>query len=297
MYWHCNNEGNSWYYMHASVAVFSASLLGRLFFKTSSIFGYRWIHKNTATIQSLGLSMVKISVFTKAKWVAGQHAFLRFPSVKVLANHPFTIVSICDSTSSETQEMVFLVRPQKGFSAVLHSMAVASPSSELTLSIDVGGPYGGLNYALERRYDSVILVAGGGGISAVLPELLHLSQLVGTENCITREIILVWAIRHGDALRWVREQLAQAVEAAPKDSITLKTFVTRGNEVIEKHVVNNEKTFNADEDVVSIASDPWSTEAKRPNLSQLIPSLVTLSRTFVLGMFPTCTFLIWLIMC
>jgi predicted ferric reductase len=281
MFWHCGNEGNSWYYLYASVAVFVVSLLGRLFLKTSSIFGMRWFQRNTATVQALGPSMVKVSVFTKSNWKPGEHAFLRFPTIRTFANHPFTIASIPDPKSTEHQEMVFLVRPYQGFSAILHSMAVASPSSELSLSVDVGGPYGGQGRAIERRYDSVVLVAGGGGISSVLPELLHLTRVLGTEKSVTQEVVLIWAVQHEDALEWVREQLIQAVEVAPEGSLTLKTFVTQSQEVVEKHVVTNEKSL--DFGTKPVISDLWTTDHRRPNLLKLIPTLMTLPRTVVLG--------------
>ena len=297
MFWHCGNEGNSWYYLYATVAIFGFSLLGRVFFKTSSIVGKRWFENNMATIQPLGRSMLKVCVFAPAteSWNTGQHVFLRFPSIRIFANHPFTIASIPANLGGDHQEMVFLIRPYRGFTAILHSMAVSSPSAELTLSVDVGGPYGGLGLALERRYQSVILVAGGGGISSVLPWLLQLAEKMRVgEDCLTREVILVWAVQHADAISWVREQLIQAVAIAPKNSIIIRPYVTRPQDVVdvakpsgtdgvlsEKDSKDESEKSDAEENDIA----QWAIEYGRPNLFEVVPNAVKHSRTVVLSKF------------
>jgi predicted ferric reductase len=196
MFWHCGNQSNSWYYLYATVVVFSLSLLGRLIFKTSAILGYNWSHQNFATVQCLDKSLLKVTVVTPSikPWSPGQHVFLRFLPIRVFANHPFTITSIF-KPSAEYQEMKFLIRPYRGFTAMLHSLAVASPSSELSLLVDVGGPYGGIGLALDKRYNAIILVAGCGGISSMLSWLLYLSRKLGRDDYLTNNAVLLWAFR------------------------------------------------------------------------------------------------------
>ncbi len=168
-------------------------------------------------------------------------------------------------------------------------MAVASPSSELSLPVDIGGPYGGLNRPLEKRYDTVILVAGGGGISSVLPWLICLAgkMAAGNEVCVTREVVLIWAIKDVDALEWVREQFEEALRIAPENSIRIKLFVTEGKEVANElpstEDLDVEKQAHLNVGTGEQGATRWTINHGRPDLRKEILSFVGESRTVVLG--------------
>jgi hypothetical protein len=61
-------------------------------------------------------SIIRILILSKMSWKPGQHVFLRFwalPGLHSYSMHPFTICSLPSSG-----EMVFFVRPHRGFTAV-----------------------------------------------------------------------------------------------------------------------------------------------------------------------------------
>ena len=87
-------------------------------------------------------------------WRPGQHVFLHFPNVSLFDNHPFTITSADEVTMQSTAAddpwvMSFFVRT-----------------------------YGGVDRELEVSFDNVILVVGVSGVTAYLPWLEHLSNLI-----------------------------------------------------------------------------------------------------------------------
>ena len=322
-------------------------MIGRVVFKMkiASRGGIKGVETSVEELDGGG--MMRVSVDTRGKctgegmrWSPGQHLFLRWPKIGVVDNHPFTIASVRDEAarSDEKEEgsplkrLRFLIKPHDGVTKKLAKHAsIHGPSKPLRAFID--GPYGGVNRPLEFLYESVILVAGGGGITAVLPWLVHLSRKMGTEGCVTREVRLVWTVKHRHALEWVAEDLREAIEVAPAGSVGIEYYVTvegEGSEVdvdsnhqVEKQQIR--KVSEARSDVIEVATaialeddrkfvrrytcDTVDIEAAmdmarvekivrvhtrefefgpglfgRPVLETLIPEMVRLERTIVVGM-------------
>lgn len=219
-------------------------------------------------------------------WRPGQHSFIRFPTLGFLQNHPFAITSACnppfpslpDSEEYGTiaerravlyggerqplnmgkarmmegpgkEGMVFLIKPQQGMTRKLLEAAVHHGMTELPVWID--GPYGGGHLVrIEARYDSLTLVAGGTGISGVLPlwetlagkvikkhEVLS-SGVRGPERAkaretILREVRLVWILRSAECVDWVREIIERVMERSPEPApgrrrcVRFEVYVTR----------------------------------------------------------------------
>lgn len=123
---------------------------------------------------------------------AGQFIFLTISAVSRLQSHPFTIVS--------TSPPKFIIDSQDGFTGKLHAMALKETG--ISLKAKVEGPYGTMPDF--RRYDKVILMAGGTGASftfAVLGELVRAlregrgkEKWAGAENAEVM-VEFVWALR------------------------------------------------------------------------------------------------------
>src|ERR1700760_2515173 len=85
------------YYLWAAVAIWLIQILGRTFWKISAFrLTETWFKGCPTTVQNLGADMLKMDVLVPQNWMwsPGQHVFLRFPSIGILQNHPFTIASI-----------------------------------------------------------------------------------------------------------------------------------------------------------------------------------------------------------
>ena len=127
--------------------------------------------------------MIRIDILvpTMFSWRPGQHCFLRLPSHSVFGNHPFTIASIPQSASgrqsktpSDIQTMSFSVRSHAGFTRKPSCYTSNKIHGPMHSWID--GPYDGVGRSIENGYDTVILIAGGSGITSCLPWLQYISQ-------------------------------------------------------------------------------------------------------------------------
>ncbi|KAI9838042.1 MAG: hypothetical protein M1819_006196 [Sarea resinae] len=313
MFWHTSKALDSWDYLWATVAVWLCSLLGRLAVKVKT-YGLQGAETR---IEDLDGEMLKLTIppDPETTWAPGQHVFLRFPEIAPLDNHPFTIASVCSAGSTKRDAakggavtpLKFLVRPYNGITkSLMHHAHTKGPAATLKAFVD--GPYGGVGERPDLGYEGVILVAGGGGVTAVLPWLTYLSRRLGTGGCVTREVRLIWAVKHRSALSWIEDEVKEALETAPAGSIGVEYYVTaevpvedssgttrmirtieenavdRGMDDLElaHGMIGGEK--NVDEH--TRLYDAGSVLVGRPNLAVLIPKTVRCERTCVIGCGP-----------
>lgn len=124
---------------------------------------------------------------------AGQYVNLWMPTVSLFSwaqTHPYMISSW--SRGKQTKLDLY-VKAQHGLSATLLDRARAAPSGSVSFSAFVTGPHG-ITEPVDR-YESVLLVASGAGIAAVIPYLKKLIYGHNTSTCRTRRVHLVWQLR------------------------------------------------------------------------------------------------------
>lgn len=128
-------------------------------------------------------------------WAPGQHFLINIPFVFWFTTHPFTAASICDSTANTDagREIQFIVRAKKGWTKDLWETVALMAGRGLKLppgdSIPPGaylpprgvlmrgfvdGPFGSSRRAKWGDYSTVLLVAGGSGVSFALSVLEYL---------------------------------------------------------------------------------------------------------------------------
>ena len=188
--------------------------------------------------------MTRLSVWLVPEgftWRPGQHCFLRFPGLEAWGNHPFTIASAdLDSRSvsnkscgNHASTLTFYIRTHRGFTRKLAAYATRFP--EASSEVWVEGPYGGLSYRVENVYDSVVLVAGGGGVTACLPWVEHLvSMRKCREEMRVRSVSLVWIVREAAHLSWVAERLHELedVVGGGGEFLEVRLFVTSSEHAV-----------------------------------------------------------------
>jgi predicted ferric reductase len=297
-FWHFTNELDSWYYLYGALAVWLIQLAGRAFWKTSAFkVTDTWLEGLPTVAHRLPGGLAKLEVFVPDTWTwkPGQHVFLRFPHLNPLDNHPFTIASIPNrqtvSEKSSGNVMRFLVRAHNGSTKKLLSWLEKVPDAKLSTIVD--GPYGTVGRCYENCAEEIILVAGGNGISACLPYLQHLSKAMQHESCVTKRVRLIWMVRHHDHVAWVAEELHEAINDAPVDSIAVDVHVTEGG--LKDAVSPKESDDDKIEPKVATGSSVSSSIEidglrkhydGRPNLLQRIPQLVGAKRTTIIGCGP-----------
>ena len=215
-----------------------------------------------ATIEALPGDAVRVTLSIARPWTfhPGQHLFLTIPSIGLWTSHPFSVawssntptppssvvtLPYCDtekglsrnpssaSTSSTltpahpTRTTVSLIiRSRTGFTSTLHARALASTSGPLTVSALASGPHGPA--PSFSSYGTVILFAGGVGITNQVPYVRHLVHSYTARTTALRRLCLVWIIQSPEHLEWIRPWMTEIL-AMPnrRDVLRIQLWVTR----------------------------------------------------------------------
>lgn len=231
MFWHAKDEGDSWVYLWATITVWLFSILVRVFYynRPTSILSGQWGFGCPVTLQVFPDNMIRLEVLAPQNfhWKAGQHVYLRIPKLNLLDNHPFTIATSDLLTADNTarQRVYFYVRSYAGFTRRLQISIDALPDEPLYVWLD--GPYGSYHKNLSLEYDNIILVAGGGGISAIMPRLEDIAKAMKSQKSVRVSSVQVhWSIRKPEALRWIAEQLEELDLAPLASQISINVYIT-----------------------------------------------------------------------
>ncbi|EPQ59825.1 hypothetical protein GLOTRDRAFT_71520 [Gloeophyllum trabeum ATCC 11539] len=203
-----------------------------VYFKVVSYIGAR---KNPggmdAKLDLLSPHMVRIRIPRPPAfhWSPGQLAYLIMPGISLfpIEAHPFSIASIDDPAAAEGnakekgesyfKELVFMVNAREGFTRRLAD-AAAKDDAKATVLLD--GPYG-VSPDLSCS-DTIVLIAGGTGISYTLPLLLSVIS-----KKTARRVVFLWAIRDRSHLGWVSAAIAKALATTPPSmSISIHIHLT-----------------------------------------------------------------------
>lgn len=143
-------------------------------------------------------------------WKIGQHYFLTFTKGSIWQSHPFTPLSLPGTSQG------YLIRARRG-----ETKRVAQFDGDSTPVI-LTGAYGvDITQGLAPT-TNVLCVAGGTGITFVLPVLLLLAQREPLAH-----VQLVWVIRHAVDTEWIQHELAQLV-ACPHISVVVHSTRDKG---------------------------------------------------------------------
>lgn len=172
-------------------------------------------------------------------WKVGQHFYLCFPENSVWQSHPFTPCTV-PSLANTAQQHTYIVRAKKGETKKLAEKAKAKADAYASdksvqpvgTPIVLSGPYGVSTVSqLQDGSDiNVLCVAGGSGITFVLPVLQLLVRLPRVAHS-DRKIELIWAVRRKADLLWVQPELDMLHAAVRGLDLTIRIFVTREDDI------------------------------------------------------------------
>ncbi|EXJ53678.1 uncharacterized protein A1O5_13130 [Cladophialophora psammophila CBS 110553] len=161
----------------------------------------------------------------------GSHMYAYLPSISLWMSHPFSVAwtnvesepPICGhnfelqrpptpnslerqsvfSSLSKAPTIVSLVMVARtGMTRQLYQKARAAPDCQLQLRGFLEGPYAGHDSLVS--YGTVVMFAGGGGITHHLIQIRHLLAGARAQTVATRKIVLVWSIRDTECMEWVK---------------------------------------------------------------------------------------------
>lgn len=187
LWWHMNRLG--WMeYIYCSIAVWAFDRFIRLIRVT--YFNAGFLSHSSAEISIVDgcsdpLLLIKVSTVRKAIATPGQYFFLHIGTIAPWSAHPFTVLE-----QDENGDYILVARVHKGLTQKLHDRAIAAASTsntDLHLSYDlrpttpkcvvragIDGLYG--KSAPVRLYDTVLLIAGGVGITGCFSYWKYLLQ-------------------------------------------------------------------------------------------------------------------------
>ncbi|ROV88423.1 hypothetical protein VSDG_09214 [Cytospora chrysosperma] len=163
-------------------------------------------------------------------WEIGQHFFLCFTESSVWQSHPMTPLSLPVADKMGRVRHSYVIRAKKGETKKLaqiaaKKMAVAGEKgAEVTTPVVLTGPYGVDMVSDLTPEMNVLCVAGGTGITFVLPVLL---RLIREKRVRGRKARLVWAVRRDVDVKWVEQELEEIKEVGCTQGIKVDVFVTR----------------------------------------------------------------------
>lgn len=215
---------------------------------------YRNIGKGgtKALVEALPGNAVRVTVDLARPWTfkPGQHAYLYMPSIGLWQSHPFSVawseeaVSLSekeglaitrqDVLSLQKTSMSFIIRARTGFTNKLFKRAEAAPDQRFTTRCFAEGPYGGIHNM--HSYGTVMLVAGGVGITHQVPHVRDLVAGFANGSVATRKVILVWIIQSPEHLEWIRPWMTQILAMDQRrDVLRIMLFISRPRSTKEIH--------------------------------------------------------------
>ncbi|KAI1339406.1 ferric reductase like transmembrane component-domain-containing protein [Xylariaceae sp. FL0016] len=172
-------------------------------------------------------------------WHVGQHFYLCFAESSVWQSHPFTPLNLPKVQDGGVAHS-YIMRAKKGETKKVADLALKklSTSPTATTPLILTGPYGESITETLTPDANILCIAGGTGITYVLPVLLGLLEQPRVKD---RRVQLVWAVRRKEDVRWVEPEVNAIHRAAKTHRIEVHIYVTREPRSKESSL-HNEKT-------------------------------------------------------
>ncbi|CAN9396377.1 unnamed protein product [Alternaria alternata] len=166
------------------------------------------------------------------------------PRIALMGSHPFSVAwsqssgdanalaekapfSIGDLDSEGGPSTVScIIRSRQGMTRSLYKLAAKYQDVQVHLWGAIEGPYGG--YHSLDSYGTVVLFAGGVGITHQLSFVRHLLNAHNSNIAATQKISLVWCIANLDALEWVRSWLDEIAAIQHfREIVSIRLYISR----------------------------------------------------------------------
>lgn len=163
-------------------------------------------------------------------WAPGQHFLISIPSLSRFTSHPFTIASVCDVRGDEADRaLVFLIRAKDGWTKDLWDSVVELmshgyksahgehivdsarlPKNGVIMRAYIDGPFGSSIRTRWETHSTVLILAGGSGVSFGLSVLQYVCMCMsgrdgkdlggrsggwGAKGFYTNRVRFVWLVK------------------------------------------------------------------------------------------------------
>jgi len=211
----------------------------------------RTMTRATITALSNEACRVTLDMTRPFKFRPGQHVYLYLPSITGFQSHPFSVAwgdesaplvwdekktdlpkNRQDVYGPQKRTAELIIRRRNGATNKIFQKAAAAPEGTITVRALVEGPYG-THHSL-RSFGTVVMFAGGIGITHQLPNVKELVQGYLDNTVATRKVTLIWVLQNPEHLQWVKRQMT-SILAIEKRREVLKVilFVTKPKQSTE----------------------------------------------------------------
>nr|OQO27991.1 hypothetical protein B0A51_05116 [Rachicladosporium sp. CCFEE 5018] len=119
-----------------------------------------------------------------------------------------------------------IMRARSGLTRQIYEHASKLPGGTFSTWGAIEGPYGG--HESFTSYGTVILFAGGVGITHCVGYAHHLLTQYAAGTCATKKILLVWSVPNTECLEWVRVWMDQILRMEHRrEVLRIQLFVTK----------------------------------------------------------------------
>ncbi|KAI9903775.1 hypothetical protein N3K66_000304 [Trichothecium roseum] len=203
-------------------------------------------------------------------WAIGQHFYLCFPTSSIWQSHPFTPLNNPIVRDGKVKHS-YLLRAKGGETKKIAALGAKQAATEggmqASTSVILTGPYGEDNTSrLSSPETNIMCVAGGTGITYVLPVLLELARQPVSPD---RRIELVWAMRHADNTAWVQEELNLLRPLEQALNLKIRLYATRDRRTTA--TLDSNSGSDADEKKPQTAIDAASSDEPGCDCGEEVP--------------------------
>jgi len=204
---------------------------------------------------------VSVSLARKVSVRPGSHMYLYIPSVGLWTSHPYSVVwsdtelphrrNSFDSHDIEKhplpsidpdpdgrQTLSAVIRRRTGFTDALYRKALklgAVDGNKMALNAFVETGYG-LSQPVLFSCGTVLLFAGGVGITHQIPYVRALVQGYANATAAACRVVLVWVTQSPEHLEWIRPWMTQILAMEKRREVLMvKVFITRPPNAKEVH--------------------------------------------------------------
>lgn len=211
-----------------------------------------------AFIEQMPADAVKVTLHVTRPWTfrAGQSLYINIPHISFWASHPFSIAWADEQTQLQSDvevgrrsdstdkhppqprgnhsAMYLIIKRRSGMTNSLFQHIEAN-KGRMECKAFVEGPYGTTESL--NKYESVLLFAGGVGITHQLSFVKQVLKDYALGQTITKRVRLIWVIPTIEAVEWIEpwlnEILTEYAHSSHEVALQLSLFVTRyrGDEI------------------------------------------------------------------
>lgn len=220
-------------------------------------------------------------------WAPGQHFLINIPSISRFTTHPFTCGSIYDAEAPEDagRSLVFFIRAKNGWTKDLWDTVVSLtsrgqfhqpneqppegvqvPSRGVLFRTYVDGPFGSVVRARFEEHSTILIVAGGSGVSFGLSLLIYVCNCLagrdgknlggraggwGKKGYRTTRVRFIWIVRDFGTLRqflrflsclhfwiahivWCATAIRRCLDRVSSTNLQIDIFVTNFKRISDK---------------------------------------------------------------